>query len=140
MAESSIPDAARALLESDAVAQVVTLNADGSPHITAAWVGIDGDTCQTAILQTGVSFYGDGTFDAWYEWIPDYSHSFANFGISAGDQIRMTVDASSKTTGVAILENLDLSAVMPGRYQLVALPIRFRELDASPVRAILIRK
>ncbi|KAL3964760.1 hypothetical protein ACCO45_001764 [Purpureocillium lilacinum] len=72
----------------------------------SAWVGIDGDTCQTAILQTGVSFYGDGSFDAWYEWIPDYSHSFANFGISAGDQIRMTVDASSKTTGVAILENL----------------------------------
>ncbi|UNI14060.1 hypothetical protein JDV02_000737 [Purpureocillium takamizusanense] len=72
----------------------------------SAWVGIDGDTCQTAILQTGVSFYGDGSFDAWYEWIPDYSHSFANFAISAGDQIRMTVDASSTTQGVATLENL----------------------------------
>ncbi|KAL2134548.1 hypothetical protein VTI74DRAFT_11520 [Chaetomium olivicolor] len=80
---------------------------DGNPNSAAsAWVGIDGDTCQSAILQTGVSFYGDGSFDAWYEWIPDYSHSFSNFGISAGDQIRMTVDASSKTTGVATLENL----------------------------------
>ncbi|KAF4500527.1 glycosyl hydrolase family 43 [Fusarium agapanthi] len=37
----------------------------------SAWVGIDGDTCQTAILQTGISFYADGSFDAWYEWIPD---------------------------------------------------------------------
>lgn len=72
----------------------------------SAWVGIDGDTCQTAILQTGVSFYGDGSFDAWYEWIPDYSHSFANFGINVGDQIKMIVDATSKTTGTATLENL----------------------------------
>ncbi len=33
--------AARALLESDAVATVVTLDPDGSPHISSAWVGID---------------------------------------------------------------------------------------------------
>ena len=33
--------AARELLASDAVATVVTLDADGSPHISAAWVGID---------------------------------------------------------------------------------------------------
>jgi len=80
---------------------------DGNPNSAAsAWVGIDGDTCQTAILQTGVSFYGDGSFDAWYEWIPDYSHSFTNFRMSAGNQIRMTVTASSKTAGVATLENL----------------------------------
>ncbi|GKT43510.1 aspergillopepsin-2 [Colletotrichum spaethianum] len=72
----------------------------------SAWVGIDGDTCQTAILQTGISFYSDGTFDAWYEWIPDYAYNFNNFDVSVGDQIRMTVDASSKTKGVATLENL----------------------------------
>jgi arylformamidase len=40
--------------------------------------------------------------------------------------------------GVALLEDLDLSAVGEGTYQLVALPLRFDELDASPVRAILI--
>ncbi|KND86593.1 Aspergillopepsin-2 [Tolypocladium ophioglossoides CBS 100239] len=72
----------------------------------SAWVGIDGDTCSSAILQTGVSFYGDGSFDAWYEWIPDVAHSFANFQFGVGDQIRMTVDASSLTAGVATLENL----------------------------------
>ncbi len=33
--------AARELLGSDAVATVVTLDADGSPHISAAWVGIE---------------------------------------------------------------------------------------------------
>ncbi|KAF4332957.1 peptidase a4 family [Fusarium beomiforme] len=72
----------------------------------SAWVGIDGDTCQTAILQTGISFYADGSFDAWYEWIPDYAYSFSNFDVSVGDQIYMEVDASSKTKGVAILQNL----------------------------------
>ncbi|KAJ4129563.1 hypothetical protein NW754_003845 [Fusarium falciforme] len=78
--------------------------ADGAA--ASAWVGIDGDTCQTAILQTGISFYADGTFDAWYEWIPDYAYSFSNFQVSVGDKIRMTVDASSKTKGIATLENL----------------------------------
>ncbi|KAL2182099.1 peptidase G1 [Thermothelomyces heterothallicus CBS 202.75] len=80
---------------------------DRNPNAAAsAWVGIDGDTCQQAILQTGVSFYGDGSFDAWYEWIPDYAYSFSNFRLSAGDQIRMSVEASSKRAGVATLENL----------------------------------
>ncbi|KAK9773442.1 hypothetical protein AB5N19_02528 [Seiridium cardinale] len=77
-----------------------------SDSAASAWVGIDGDTCSTAILQTGISFYGDGSFDAWYEWIPDYSHSFSGFDISVGDQIYMEVDASSKKAGVATLENL----------------------------------
>lgn len=39
---------------------------------------------------------------------------------------------------VALLENLDLADVEPGDYRLVALPLRFEELDASPVRAILL--
>ncbi len=41
-------------------------------------------------------------------------------------------------SGVALLEDLDLEAVPEGTYQLVALPLRFADLDASPVRAILI--
>lgn len=42
----------------------------------SAWVGIDGDTCQTAILQTGIDFCYEGnqaSFDAWYEWYPGES-------------------------------------------------------------------
>jgi len=41
--------------------------------------------------------------------------------------------------GVALLEYLDLDAIEEGAYQLVALPLRLDDLDASPVRAILIR-
>lgn len=39
--------------------------------------------------------------------------------------------------GVAILENLDLSAVEPGDYELFALPLKIVGGDSSPVRAIL---
>ena len=35
--------AARALIESDALAHLVTLNADGSPQVTCVWIGLDGD-------------------------------------------------------------------------------------------------
>ncbi len=39
--------------------------------------------------------------------------------------------------GVAILENLDLTGVPPGDYELIALPLRIVGGDSSPVRAIL---
>lgn len=39
--------------------------------------------------------------------------------------------------GAYVLENLDLSRVPPGEYELVALPLRVDGLDAAPVRAAL---
>jgi PPOX class probable F420-dependent enzyme len=38
-----LPPSARDVLESDAGATLVTLNPDGSPHVTVAWVGLEGD-------------------------------------------------------------------------------------------------
>lgn len=49
----------------------------GSSAAGTAWVGIDGATCDSAILQTGIDWYGDGTYDAWYEWYPEYSGMFS---------------------------------------------------------------
>lgn len=57
-------------------------------YSASAWVGIDGNTYSTAILQTGVDFTvstsGAVTYDAWYEWYPDYAYDF-DLTISAGD-------------------------------------------------------
>jgi len=39
--------------------------------------------------------------------------------------------------GVAILEGLDLAAVPPGVYELIALPLRLAGADGAPVRAVL---
>jgi PPOX class probable F420-dependent enzyme len=38
-----LPDSARRLIESAALAHVVTLNEDGSPQVTCVWVGLDDD-------------------------------------------------------------------------------------------------
>ncbi len=38
---NQLSDAALALLASDAVATVVTLDPDGSPHVSVAWVGLE---------------------------------------------------------------------------------------------------
>ncbi|KAJ5951094.1 uncharacterized protein N7479_009507 [Penicillium vulpinum] len=78
-------------------------------YCASAWVGIDGDTCSTAILQTGVDFCiqaGKVTYDAWYEWYPDYAYDFTGLTIAAGDVIEVTVTASSLTAGTAVVENV----------------------------------
>jgi arylformamidase len=41
--------------------------------------------------------------------------------------------------GIAILENLVLEHVSAGRYELIALPLKIVGMDASPVRAVLVR-
>ncbi|KAF8702183.1 hypothetical protein AX14_014488 [Amanita brunnescens Koide BX004] len=73
------------------------------------WVGIDGYTCKTVILQAGVDIgYINGTtsYAAWYEWYPADSIFFDNFTINTGDEIQVTVIATSNTTGIAKIVNL----------------------------------
>jgi PPOX class probable F420-dependent enzyme len=36
-------DSARGVIESGRLAHLVTINRDGSPHVTIVWVGLDGD-------------------------------------------------------------------------------------------------
>lgn len=40
---------------------------------------------------------------------------------------------------IAILENLNLSEVEPGEYELIALPLKISGMDGSPVRAVLLK-
>ncbi|TFK47813.1 hypothetical protein OE88DRAFT_1606078, partial [Heliocybe sulcata] len=78
-------------------------------YSASAWVGIDGDTCGNAILQTGVDFTvtnGRTSYDAWYEWYPDYAYDFTGISFSAGNTVRVTVTASSTTSGTAVIENV----------------------------------
>src|SRR5688500_88918 len=48
---SPLPAEARALLESAALAHLVTLNADGSPQVSCVWVGLEGDEIVSAQLR-----------------------------------------------------------------------------------------
>lgn len=45
-----LPEPARALIEGGAHAHLVTLNEDGSPHVTVVWAGVEGDEIVAAHL------------------------------------------------------------------------------------------
>jgi PPOX class probable F420-dependent enzyme len=47
---TSLSASARALLDSPALAHLVTLNPDGSPQVTVVWVGLEGDEIVAAHL------------------------------------------------------------------------------------------
>ena len=40
---ATLPDNARELIESGALAHLVTINSDGSPQVSCVWMGLDGD-------------------------------------------------------------------------------------------------
>ncbi|KAH9895592.1 aspergillopepsin [Cubamyces lactineus] len=101
----------------------------GSPngfYSSSAWVGIDGDTCQTAILQTGIDMsFNDGQvfYDAWYEWYPQYSYDFDDFEVSAGDEITTVVVATSLTSGTATIINHSTGQQVEHSFDLPDLPL-----------------
>ncbi len=45
-------------------------------------------------------------YAAWYEWIPADSVDFKGITFKAGDVVSMSVTATSKTAGTAMIENL----------------------------------
>jgi arylformamidase len=70
------------------------------------------------------------------------AHGVKLFGIdtpSLDPQESKTMDAHHRIRAhrMAILEGIVLDAVAPGDYELIALPLKFATLDASPVRAVL---
>jgi len=58
--------------------------------------------------------------------------------IDPADAEDLPVHRTLLSRGIFVLEGLDLSRVEPGDYRLIALPLKLTELDASPVRAVLI--
>ncbi|KIK64175.1 hypothetical protein GYMLUDRAFT_40461 [Collybiopsis luxurians FD-317 M1] len=84
--------------------------ANGAAGSAAIWVGIDGVTAGTPLLQTGidigVSASGVTSFSAWYEWLPGPSFKFNELDIHAGDVIIASVEMINSTTGTVGIENI----------------------------------
>ncbi len=109
---------------------------------------ISGYTLERLLLRTGCSIAGGVFPESW----PTISESCARTLL--GMELRLlgvdapSVDAKeSKSLAVHkmlfsgnafILENLDLRRIQPGRYDLIAFPMKVMALDAAPVRAVLI--
>lgn len=54
-----------------------------------------------------------------------------------GDNNEWPIHKTLLAHGIVIVESCDLSAVPVGSYQLSVLPLRLRDLDGSPCRAVL---
>lgn len=57
--------------------------------------------------------------------------------VDPADSQELSAHRACVRHGIVILENLVLHRVEPGRYELVALPLRLEGADAAPVRAVL---
>jgi arylformamidase len=99
------------------------------------------------LLRTGRSI-ADGTFpDDWPALHPSAARALVTRGVRLLGVDAPSVDRRHSTTlavhhelfdgGAVILENLDLRHVADGTYGLIALPLRWKGLDAAPVRAVL---
>ena len=120
-------------LESVEVAHLVSL-----PHLGPV---------ERLLLRTGRTI-ADGRFpDAWPALAPATVETLLRRGLRLLGVDAPSVDARESTSlqvhralfggGAFNLENLDLRNVPDGEYELTALPLRLRGLDAAPVRALL---
>lgn len=110
--------------------------------------GVDLGTAQRLLLKTG-SVTDRSRFPSSASAIaPGLAEAIGRAGIrlvgidtpSIDPLASKTLDAhrSFNRWGVRNLENLQLDGVPPGEYELIALPLKLRGLDASPVRAVLL--
>jgi hypothetical protein len=81
--------------------------------VSSTWVGIDGLTASTDVLQAGTE--GDAAcsngittenYYPWFEWYPGYEYEITNFPILRGTSIYVIVEAISATTANATYINL----------------------------------
>jgi hypothetical protein len=84
----------------------------GTPVYASEWVGIDGVSKDTALIQAGVNGVSSCrsgkqtlTYSTWYEWFPLPSVNFKNFPTSPGDDYSVYVESLSATKAKAFLVN-----------------------------------
>jgi arylformamidase len=127
------------------------VDAAGAREMDAAWLDAHlPNSCERLLVRTGAWKSPDAFPAAW----PAFTEDAARLLVARGVRLVGT-DAPSPDAveahglpvhrillgqGIAIVENLWLDDVAPGAYELVALPLRLAEADASPVRAVLVER
>ncbi|MFC8845996.1 MULTISPECIES: cyclase family protein [unclassified Micromonospora] len=87
----------------------------------------------------------------WVGLSPEAARALVDGGVELVGIDYLTIESHTRTDtwdahhillgeGVLILENADLDAVSPGRYELVCLPAKLVDADGSFARAVLIRR
>lgn len=115
-----IPSSARELIEGGPLAHLVTLNADGSPHVTIVWVGLDGDELVIGKLMADQKV-------ANLRRDPRVSVSFEGEGQDHGMQHYLVVEGTARVEdggAPELLQRLAETYVGPG--------VRFPPMDDPP--------
>ena len=79
----------------------------------------------------------DATTPAWLAGRGVILAGFDLPSVDALDSKTLPIHHSLAASGIAILEGLDLAGVVPGQYELIALPLCLMGADGAPVRAVL---
>lgn len=129
-------------------ARVVNVNVN-TPSVRPKHVDqLDGPSAERVLFKTSSGVSPD---DEWPDAVvpihPDTIHALADAGVSLVGTDAPSVDPLDSTdlpahhalldTGIVNLEGLVLTDVPPGRYELIALPLKIVGADAAPVRAVL---
>ncbi|MDB6166770.1 MAG: kynurenine formamidase [Lacunisphaera sp.] len=73
-------------------------------------------------------------------WLASRGVKLVGMDVPSVDQLTsqdLPIHHALDAAGIVILENLDLRTIEPGLYELIALPLKIRGGDGSPVRAVL---
>ncbi|KAK3329944.1 peptidase A4 family-domain-containing protein [Apodospora peruviana] len=87
-----------------------------APQFAAAWVGIDGASCKSTLLQAGVTTVinsnGGQSASAWWEWFPDAAFKISGLTIKPGDWMSVNITTSSLTTAKVVITNASRGVVV----------------------------
>lgn len=107
----------------------------------------DNEFIERILLKTGSSIASGKFPDSWPALSPECARELIGRGLKLLGVDCPSVDSKESKTlsvhhelfdaGAFVLENLDLSKVKIGKYQLIAFPTKFEGLDGAPVRAVL---
>ncbi|KAJ4367217.1 hypothetical protein N0V85_009180 [Neurospora sp. IMI 360204] len=72
------------------------------PQAAAAWIGIDGDSWTSALLQAGTvckinNSTGIVENEVFWQWVPSGAYTITNVPVFAGDWIDITINTTSST-------------------------------------------
>jgi|SRR4051794_6993184 len=106
--------------------------------------------CERLLLRTRVWLDATRFPETWPAFTPGAARLLADRGVrlvgtdapspDPADADDLPVHRILLGAGIPILENLLLGDVPGGAYELIALPLRLAEADASPVRAVLVER
>ncbi|KAH8660591.1 peptidase A4 family-domain-containing protein [Xylariales sp. PMI_506] len=72
------------------------------------WIGIEGNSTQTQILQSGLDIYVEDNqlvIDAWSQWHPNPVEIISGIAINAGDTITVAIDLVGTGEAAAVITN-----------------------------------